>query len=312
MNSNNGNRAARLAFAAAAALAASVAPGVASDALTVLGAAAAPPRGQDGIAISELSGLAWDEDEKLLYAVSDDGILHHFRLAFDASGIQAVESVFAIRLTTGGAGLVNAEGLAVSGGDNGTAGDSELLIAFEDGPSLQRFAPDGTAGETLALPQPLADPGKYNADNSRLEAVAVDARHGIVTAPEEPMADMPGDTHSIYALDGKVWTFKAFQPKRSNLKAIDPMADGRMLVLERTRDQKGGPDKARLRVVDLAGCGEAVVCAAADLATDSPLLDDNFEAMTRLSGDLYLAATDKKKRDDPPTTFVLFEIKSGL
>lgn len=311
MISNNGNRTARLALAVVSALAAGILPGNASDTLAVLGSAAAPPRGQDGIAISELSGLAWDEDEKLLYAVSDDGILHHFRLAFDASGIQSVESVFAVRLSTGGAGLVNAEGLAVSGGDNGKAGDSELLIAFEDGPSLQRFAPDGTAGETLTLPPPLSDPGKYNAENSRLEAVAVDARHGILTAPEEPMADKPGDTHSIYSLDGKSWTFKAFQPKRSNLKAIEPMPDGRMLVLERTRDQKGGPDKARLRVVDPAGCGEAVICAAADLATDSPLLDDNFEAMTRLSGDLYLAATDKKKRDNPPTGFVLFEIESG-
>ena len=311
MNRNTTNRTIPLLLATLSALAAGVAQGVASDTLTVLGSAAAPPRGQEGIAISELSGLAWDEDEKLLYAVSDDGILHHFRLAFDASGIQAVESVFATRLATGGAGLVNAEGLAVSNGDNGKAGDSELLIAFEDGPSLQRFSPDGTPGETLALPQPLADPGQYNADNSRLEAVAVDAKLGILTAPEEPMADKPGDTHSLYALDGKSWTFKAFQPKRSNLKAIEPMADGRLLVLERTRDQKNGPDRARLRIVDPAGCGDAALCTAVNLAPDSPLLDDNFEGMTRLSGDLYLAVTDKKKRDDPPTSFVLFEIESG-
>lgn len=309
MNRNTANRAVRLLFATVSALAAGIAQGAASEILTVLGSAAAPPRGHDGIAISELSGLAWDEDEKLLYAVSDDGILHHFRLAFDASGIQAVESVFATRLSTGGMSLVNAEGLAVSGGSNGKAGDSELLIAFEDGPSLQRFAPDGTPRETLALPQPLSDAGKYNADNSRLEAVAYDAERGVMTAPEEPMADKPGDTHSIYSLDGKSWTFKAFQPKRSNLKAIEPIADGRMLVLERTRDQKGGPDRARLRVVDPAGCGDAAICAAADLVADSPLLDDNFEGMTKLSGDLYLAVTDKKKRDNPPTTFVLFEIK---
>ncbi|MEW9836883.1 esterase-like activity of phytase family protein [Mesorhizobium marinum] len=298
--------AAGLLLTVASALAAAVP--AASETLSVLGSIEAPKRGHDGVTVSELSGLAWDEDEKLLYAVSDDGILHHFRLTYDASGIQAVEAVFATRLSGAAAGLVNAEGLAVSGGDNGKAGDSELLIAFEDGPSLQRFGPDGTPGEMLTLPEALADPGRYNADNSRLEAVAYDPERGIVTAPEEPMADQPGDTHSIYSLDGKSWTFQAFQPKRSNLKAIEPIGGGRMLVLERTRDQKGGPDTARLRIVDLSGCGGAVACKAVDLATDSPAFDDNFEGMTRLSGDLYVAATDKKKRDTPPTTFVLFTI----
>ncbi|OQW92898.1 MAG: hypothetical protein BWK79_13870, partial [Beggiatoa sp. IS2] len=33
----------------------------------------------DGILLSELSGLAWDEDEEILYAVSDKGNLFHLR-----------------------------------------------------------------------------------------------------------------------------------------------------------------------------------------------------------------------------------------
>jgi hypothetical protein len=218
--------------------------------------------------------------------------------------------VFAARLTTGAAAsLVNAEGLGVINGGNGTSGDSELLIAFEDGPSLQRFSPDGTPLGALTLPAQLADPAKYNADNSRLEAVAFDTGRGVLTAPEEPMTDQPGDTHTIYALDGASWTFKAFQPKRSNLKAIEPMADGRMLVLERTREQKGGPDRARLRIVDLAACGAQTECAAVEAAGEDPRLADNFEGMARIADDLYLLVNDKKKRDTPPTGFLLVRVR---
>lgn len=84
---------------------------------------------------------------------------------------------------------------------------------------------------------------------------------------------------------------------------------GKLLVLERTRETKGGPSIGRLRVVDPAGCaGEA--CTAIDLdAGSSTLLNDNFEGLARLSDTLYLVVTDKTKKETPATQFVLFSVK---
>lgn len=283
-----------------------------SSAFAVLDSMAAPVVAPDGQSINELSGLAWDADEELLYAVSDDGILHHFRLQIAEGKIAKLEPIFSVPLKAGATPpVVNAEGLAVANGDNGKPGDTEIVIAFEDGPAIHRFKPDGTPLGAVQLPEALADAAKYNEANSRLEAVALAGALGVVTAPEEALLGEPGDTHTIHGLDGKRWSFATFQPKRSNLKAIEPMSDGRLLLLERTREQKGGPSVGRLRVLDVKSCGEAEACAVENLDPGaSPLLNDNFEGLTGLGDDHYLLVTDKTKKEGP-ASFVLVSVKPG-
>lgn len=278
--------------------------------LAMLDGTSAPATGPGGVPINELSGLAWDADEELLYAVSDDGLLHHFRLELKDGKIAKMEPVLSVPLKTGTTpAVVNAEGLAAVNGDNGQTGDTELLVAFEDGPAIHRFRSDGTPLGSVQLPPELVDAARYNEPNSRLEAVAATGE-GIITAPEEAMQGKPGDTHTIHGLTGGSWTFATFQPKRSNLKAIEPMPDGRLLVLERTREQKGGPSVGRLRVVDPKSCGEAQPCKVEDLEPGSgTLLNDNFEGMARLSDELYLVVTDKTRKETPVTQFVLISVK---
>ncbi|MBA8908064.1 esterase-like activity of phytase family protein (plasmid) [Aminobacter sp. NyZ550] len=283
-----------------------------SSELAVLDSRPAPATAPDGQSINELSGLAWDADEKLLYAVSDDGVLHHFRLEIADGRIANLEPVQSVPLRAGVAPqVVNAEGLAVSNGNNGKQGDTQLLVAFEDGPAIHRVKPDGTVLGALQLPEALADAAKYSEANSRLEAVAIAGSLGVVTAPEEALLSEPGDTHTIHGLDGRRWSFATFQPKRSNLKAIEPMPEGRLLLIERTRQQKGAPSIGRLRVFDPNTCGEANVCAVENLDPGvSQLLTDNFEGLTGLGGDLYLLVTDKTKKEGP-ASFVLVSVKSG-
>ncbi len=38
-----------------------------------------PPTKVNGFRLGQLSGLAWDDDEKLLYALSDRGVIFHLR-----------------------------------------------------------------------------------------------------------------------------------------------------------------------------------------------------------------------------------------
>ena len=285
------------------------AAGSSAPPLEVLDSVESPGEGMNGHRIEELSGLAWDEDEQLLYAVSDTGVLHHFRVRVDNNRIAEMEVVYSAPLVAQDSTELtfnDAEDVAVINGSNGKKSDSELLIALEDGPAITRFTPQGKRIADVALPSALADKARYAKKNRRLESVAFDARHGVITAPETPLADQPEDLHTLYATGGARWSFKAFQPKNSSLKAIEIMPDGNALVLERTREKKGAPPTARLRYVDLAGCAENTTCGVTELPPASKTaLENNFEGVARLSEDLVLLVTDKTAKDGEPTTFTL-------
>jgi hypothetical protein len=286
------------------------APAIAQVSLEALHTVKVPAEGASGVRIQELSGLSWDADEQLLYAVSDQGVLHHFRIRLDGTQITEIESVYSVALAREGSAN-NAEGITTLNDDNGKQSDSELLIAFEDGPSIARLTPEGEWVADVALPDPLADEERYSKKNSRLEAVAFDERHGMLTAPERPLEGEPEDRHTIYAEDGTTWSFEAFAPD-SRLKAIQKLADGNLLILERTREAKGGPDTARLGYLDFAKCNAEGECELAALSSEpDAMLVDNFEGLARLSDDLFLIATDKTEKDLEPTTFVLFRVAAA-
>lgn len=277
--------------------------------LQALGKTEIAATGKDGVPVNELSGLAWDADEKLLYAVSDGGVLHHFRLQLEGDRIAAIEHVFSAPLAAPAAGktVTNAEGLAAVNGDDGKPGNSELLVAFEDGPAIARFTAQGQWIADVALPGPLAEAGNYAKKNSRLESVVFDKTHGVLTAPERPLRGEPETLHKIYAGAGATWAFEAAQPD-GRLKAIETMADGGLLVLERT-EAADGARAAHLRHLDLAACAAGGQCAVPDLAaTPDPLLVDNFEGLARLTDSLFLIVTDRTKKDVEPTSFVLFKL----
>lgn len=297
---------------AALAVPASGANGAGALTLEALDRTELPAEGANGVPILEFSGLSWDEDEQLLYAVSDGGVLHHLRLRVAGDRLVEVVPVFSVRLSTpaskvSGKAVSNAEGITTVNDDNGKTSDSELLIAFEDGPSVGRFSPQGGWIADVELPGPLADPQQYSKKNSRLEAVAFDERHGIVTAPESPLKDQPEGLHTLYAADGTTWSFEVVEAD-SRLKAIQKMADGNLLVLERTNEGKGDR-AARLRHLDITQCGSGGQCDVADLSTaPEALLADNFEGLARLSEDLFLIVTDKTEKDGEPTALVLFKV----
>jgi hypothetical protein len=288
----------RLPLALAAMLAAHIVHAEAAPFAQILDVVDVPEQSSDGTAINELSGLGWDNDEKLLYAVSDNGYLHHFRIQAANGKLTQLDPVFSAAIEDTNVGmlswdLTNAEGLHVRNGDNGKPSDSELLIAFEDGPAIGRFTPRGEFIKEIALPQPIADSNAYSDSNKRLESVSELPDIGIVTAPEVHLADEPSDMHTIFGMDGRSWHFPALQPEQSSIKALDPLPDGRILVLERTRDPQTAATQAHLRIVDIAHCDPSSLCPVAEVAlSDSAAIADDYEGMTRIAPGFYVIVTD--------------------
>lgn len=265
-----------------------------------------------GIRIDELSGLAWDEDEQLLYAVSDKGNVVHFRLKLDGDAITANEPIYAAALVDpeekgSRRERFNAEGLTVQNASNGKPGDSVLVVSLESAqPSIVRFSPAGAKLGALPVPAPANDLRNYRKDKQGLESVAYHPEHGLMTAPESPLRIHPENLHTLYAR-GRHWSFERYSPD-SRLKAVDMLADGTLLVLERSPVKSSKSLIASLRRVNLVACPADDVCAAEDLAVLSDGRD-NFEGMTNLGNRRVLIVSDHGGKDRERTTLTLFTLQ---
>lgn len=249
----------------------------------------------------ELSALAWDADEQLLYAVSDKGRVFHYRLVLNGTRIRELTPLYGAALVAadGTRQRFNAEGLTLIGADNGRRGDTQLLMTIENGQRLMRFTPQGRALGEQELPAPLADTDNYRGSNNGLEAVAVHARHGILVAPQQSLRGSPSYLHTVYAVNGKTWAFE--RAPGGEVKAIEALDDGGLLVLERPRGAG-----ARLRRVDLGACGGDTPCAVTDLLDPGALaVSDNYEGLARLPGNLFLIVSDNGKNPQRLTRLTL-------
>ena len=251
------------------------------------------------INVGEISGLAWDADEQLLYAVSDQGKVYHFRIRHDGQAIVSIQGVVAALLvdpeTAEGqpqsGKRFNAEGLTVLHSSNGKRGDSELVVALEENPpQIARFSPPGSLLGKLPVPPPANVRANYRKKNRGLESVAMHPAYGVITAPEAPLQGRPDALHTVYA-NGHAWSFARFT-QDSRLKGIEVLPDGNLLVLERSRSGNAkGAWVASLRRVDIAGCDAPATCNAVLLAA-LPAGPENFEALTLLGAHHALIASD--------------------
>lgn len=287
---------------------------VAVPQLEIRDTVAIPPQTVNGIRISELSGLAWDRDEQLLYAISDKGNLFHFRLKLEGNRIAAVEPVYAAQLTDVAGeqvkrGRRDSEGLSLLNAANGKRGDSQLVIAFEGIPRIIRFTPQGQAISNISLPPELQDKRAYQHGNDSLESVTFHPRYGFISAPEMPLRGQPDKLHTLYSTKGKHWSFMAYPADNSGISALETLPDGNLLVMERAWSGILNPLVVSLRYLDFSQCSKDGACTVQDLKVlSSHLLVDNYEGLTHIQGNQYLMVSDDGNEDLLRTALTLFTL----
>lgn len=264
----------------------------------------------NGILLTELSGLVWDNDEQLLYAVSDNGSLFHLRPIISDNILTQIEAVSAYWLhNKKGKKLQSrdSEGLALLNGNNGVAGDSELVISFEQIPRVARFTPDGQPLADYTLPAALSNIDNYYTANKGLEAVTVHPQLGIITAPEWPLRQkntvysLKGQhKHTIYAIEsGEHWTFPAYPTPNSAIVALEALADGSVLVLERAFVSVFKSVIISLRRLWLSTCQNCSVTVKWEQVAVFDSQEwrvDNFEGLTHHTGAYFFMVSDDNER----------------
>jgi len=264
--------------------------------------------------LSGLSALAWDEDENLLYALSDHGVLFSLRPEFKNSLLSNVSLVHVVPLIDPQTRKPvrwrrsDSEGLDILNGRNGKKGDSELLVSFEREPRIARYRPNGSYIADIELPVILREAKNYRGDNTMLESVCLHPREGILIVPEAPL-EKEIKTARLYRMDGSSWPFAA---GRGGVVAIECLPDGDVILMERDfpeitlhwvitlrrlRFPAGTPVDKPLAIENIA-----------ILDSEHGLRVDNFEGLTRHRGNRFFMVSDDNGVFVQRTLLLYFEI----
>jgi hypothetical protein len=268
-----------------------------------------------GARLSQLSGLAWDDDEGVLYAVSDKGVLFHLRPVLRDGRLVGLEGLKSVALRDPKTGKplrdhqADSEGLEIVNGRNGRRGDAQLVVSFERRPRLIRYRPDGSVVGEISLPESLKRANRYASGNRMLESVCHDAELEWLTAPEAPRRDEPDGHTRIYNNLGQSWLYPAHHG--SYISALECVGRRQLLVLERDFGRLLGRIEVTLRLADLPaapGDRPVPVRTLAALSASAGHLIDNFEGLTRHRGQRYFVVSDDNDLFFQRTLLLYFEL----
>ena len=270
----------------------------------------------NGIPIVELSGLAWDEDEGLLYAVSDQGALIHMRPSFDDGMLSAIQIQAAHRLRGPNEQALHgewadSEGLVAVNADDGKHGNTQLAVSFERKPRVQLFDTTGHSKRPVAIAPAHQQIRNFRSSNRALEALARHPSFGWLTGPERPLKGQ--SRYDLRDVNARVWPLAPHPAKNASLVAMEAMDDGGLLTLERgfnlsaltviialrrteplTRNNVGHPLASELIAV-LDSRGDVMV--------------DNFEGLTRHRDDRYFIVADDNESFLQMTFLLYFSLE---
>ncbi|MGH8120673.1 MAG: esterase-like activity of phytase family protein, partial [Gammaproteobacteria bacterium] len=267
----------------------------------------------DGLKVSELSGLSWDQDEGLLYALSDNGYILDLQPLFRKGELQDVLLIAGHRLLDDkGRPLkfkpADSEGVAVENARNGKQGDSRLVVSFERFPRLVRYKPDGTLEATVAMPGELEDVTRYRSENNGLESVTIHNTLGIIVGTEFPLDGSEPGTLNLYTTQGQHWAAPLHDKTYGALVDMTTLEDGRIIALERAYNGLLSGINTSLHRITLKG-NTIVADRIYTFTPEDGLFNDNFEGLAHLDQNRFMMISDDNNHPLKRTLLVYFEIK---
>ena len=271
-----------------------------------------------GKPITGLSGLAWDQERNLLYAVNDKGILYFLKPTIEKGILKDVSISKALPLLDKKEKplrweYIDAEGLAFIPAKESKSGEFELLVSFEQMPRIVRYSLEGKYLEEIAIPEDLKFHENYRHNNRMLESVVIHPKFGILTAPERPLEMTDINILKIYAMDGRTWQVLHYNTAKSGLTEIGLFEDGSLLLLERAFTGLTEPLIISLQRVwiDEQCENNKAICKTEQLAVfdNSQGWDiDNFEGLARHHGNFFFMVSDDNNNFFQKTLLTYFEV----
>ena len=292
-----------------------VKPGETFMGIQLLGSLKLATNRVNGLNARELSGLAWDEDDQILYAVSDDGHLVHLSPVFTNDFLTGVKLINTFPLRDAKNNILegeasDAESLAIINSNNGIQGDAILVISLEFPPRIEKFQADGTFISEISIPEHLSKLSNYSDQDSTLDALTYHPEYGFVTAPQKPLINSEAGVFSIYSTEGKEWRYTPLNINDSVILGLETLPDGNLLVIERVYSSMFKPVVYALRNLQLNHLdGNTIkVEEIAHFNSRDGWLIDNFESVTIHKDNKYFMVSDDNENAFQKTLLVYFKI----
>jgi hypothetical protein len=270
---------------------------------------------RDSRRLSQLSGLAWDDDDGILYALSDKGSLFHLQPLFEGDILTGVKLLRALPLRELGSDKplrgwrIDAEGLDIVNGRNGRRNDAELVISTERVPQIMRFRADGYAIGAHVLPAPIDKAGSFRDPNKILEAVCADSTLGVLAMPEVPLKNERGGYNRIFSVAGHSWLYPSAPGDR--ITAMECLGQGEVMVLQQNYQTPFGQVVVMLRRVQLTPGSPAQPLKPETIVTldsNKGFQIDNFEGLTRHRGNRFFMVSDNNDLFVQRSLLMYFEL----
>ncbi|MBN8413029.1 MULTISPECIES: esterase-like activity of phytase family protein [Halomonas] len=263
------------------------------------------------VPLGGLSAMAWDNDEQRLYLLSDRGRLHQAIPVFRNGRLVDLTALSSHRLTDrDGRRLegkaADAESLVLINDRDNVAGNTQLLVGFEQDHRVEGFTTTGVSSGRI-IRSPLTASA---ADNQSLEALAWVPGLGLVAGLEAPPTDMPqppsddvSSRHTLlFSLPGDDtpvtrWHYPLASAPGSALTELLTLEDAastrspRLLALERAFSPPH-PLTITLSLVELHQPPTVDVTRLASLSAGDGWRIDNMEGLASLPEGSILMVSD--------------------
>jgi hypothetical protein len=290
-------------------------PGDRAGRLRFLGMLELPDITRNNLRLSQLSGLAWDDDDGILYALPDKGGLFHLQPLFEGDILTGVKLLRAVPLRELGSDKplrgwrIDAEGLDIVNGRNGRRHDAEIIIGMERVPQIMRYRPDGYAVGKHALPAPIDKVGSFRDPNKLLEAVCVDSELGVLTMPEVPLKNEREGYTRIFSVAGHSWLYPSAPGDR--ITAMECLGRGQVMVLQQNYQNPLSQVVVMLRRVQLTPDSPTRPLKPETIVTldsNKGFQIDNFEGLARHRGNRFFMVSDNNDLFVQRTLLMYFEL----
>jgi hypothetical protein len=264
----------------------------------------------NGFRISELSDLAWDEDENLLYALSDNGYMLSFRAIFKDEQFHdlLLISGFALHDDKGKKlrwKKSDSEGLTLINSDNHIPGDTQYIVSFERHPRVIQYNREGFIEKEIELPEKLGNRLNYRSENKSLESVVMHKQHGLMIGTEYSLKGEDKTQLGFYTLDGKFRSFPAHFPDGA-LTGLAITKNNSLLAIERIYGGFLAGFKVALHHLHIANDHLEDKVIARFLPSEG-YFNDNFEGIVKYKKDFYFMISDDNNHPLQRTVLIYFK-----
>ena len=280
--------------------------------LNILGVIKLQQETSSGALLSEYSGLAWDEDEQLLHALSDRAHIISLKPTFLEKHIKSVELVNYIRLKNElGKHLkgikADSEGLLLEKNDNRIKADTEFIISFERQPRIERYSIQGDLIKSEEINPDLNIVSNYQGENKSLEAITKHEKYGYIYGPEKQLINTNDNELHIYNSQNKNWSFTPHSSTSGALVGLTTLPNNQLIALERIFTNIISGVSTAIHLLNITD--ETIQHRELSYITPTDgYINENFEGITWHEGNRFFMISDDNNNVFQKTLLIYFEI----